>query len=74
MVQPGLAESWQITDDGRTYTFNLRTDVKWHNGETFSSADVKATLIRYCRLRNKGVKMRVQVFLNLIIFKATEFR
>ncbi len=38
---PELAESWDISDDGRTYTFTLRDDVTWHDGEPFTSADVK---------------------------------
>lgn len=53
MVQPALAESWQISDDGRTYTINLRTDVKWHNGEAFSSADVKATFDKIKELKKQ---------------------
>ncbi len=55
MLQPALAESWQIDEDGKTYTINLRTDVKWHNGETFSAADVKATFDRIKELK-KSVK------------------
>ncbi|MDQ3304382.1 MAG: ABC transporter substrate-binding protein [Actinomycetota bacterium] len=39
--EPELAESWEITDDGATYTFTLRDDVVWHDGEAFTSADVK---------------------------------
>ncbi len=38
--QPELAESWEITDDGATYTFALREDVTWHDGEPFTAADV----------------------------------
>ncbi len=38
---PELAESWDVSDDGRTYTFTLRDDVTWHDGEPFTSADVK---------------------------------
>jgi peptide/nickel transport system substrate-binding protein len=41
--QPDLAESWEITDDGATYTFTLRDDVVWHDGEPFTSEDVKFT-------------------------------
>ncbi|AXS41650.1 ABC transporter substrate-binding protein [Breoghania sp. L-A4] len=37
---PQLAKSWEISDDGMTYTFHLHDNVKWHDGEPFSSADV----------------------------------
>lgn len=38
--QPSLAKSWEVSDDGLTYTFTLQDNVKWHDGEDFSSADV----------------------------------
>ena len=40
---PNLAESWDISDDGKVYTFNLHEDVSWHDGEPFTSEDVKFT-------------------------------
>ncbi|MEO5568082.1 MAG: ABC transporter substrate-binding protein, partial [Gemmatimonadaceae bacterium] len=40
---PELAERWAIEDEGRTYRFALRQDVKWHDGKPFTSADVKFT-------------------------------
>ncbi len=40
---PGLAKSWDISDDGLTYTFHLRDDVTFHNGKAFSAEDVVYT-------------------------------
>lgn len=37
---PQLAKSWQVSDDGLMYTFDLRSDVKWHDGEPFTAKDV----------------------------------
>ncbi|WP_077357474.1 ABC transporter substrate-binding protein [Virgibacillus halodenitrificans] len=39
-----LAEDWKQSDDVKTYTFDLRKDVTWHDGEPFTSADVKWTI------------------------------
>lgn len=39
-----LAESWDVSADGNTVTLKLRKGVKWHDGQPFSSADVKATI------------------------------
>lgn len=40
-IGPVLAESWEISDDGRTYTFTLREGATFHNGDPVTSADVK---------------------------------
>jgi peptide/nickel transport system substrate-binding protein len=45
-VQPALAESWAVSDDGLVYTFDLRAGVKFHDGSGFDSADAKFTLDR----------------------------
>ncbi|HEV2558598.1 MAG TPA: ABC transporter substrate-binding protein [Microvirga sp.] len=40
-VQPLLARSWEVSPDGRTYTFRLQTGVKFHDGTGFDASDVK---------------------------------
>jgi peptide/nickel transport system substrate-binding protein len=40
---PDLAQSWTTSDDGLEYTFNLKSGVKWHDGEPFTANDVKFT-------------------------------
>src|SRR5579863_2582944 len=47
---PRIATSWNISDDGKTYTFHLRTGVKWSDGQPFSSADVAFTLNNFAKL------------------------
>ena len=39
-VVPALAESWEIAPDGKTYTFTLRPDLKWSDGEPLTADDV----------------------------------
>lgn len=41
--EPSLAASWDISDDGKTYTFHLREGVTWQNGEPFTAQDVTFT-------------------------------
>jgi oligopeptide transport system substrate-binding protein len=36
---PGIAERWDVSPDGLTYTFHLRQDAKWSNGDPVTSAD-----------------------------------
>ena len=45
-VEPLLAESWEISPDGRIYVFHLRRGVKFQNGEAFDAGVVKFTLDR----------------------------
>lgn len=40
-IEPLLAKSWDISDDGLVYTFHLEEDVKFHNGEPFTAEDCK---------------------------------
>src|SRR3954468_14997147 len=39
LPEPGVAEKWEISDDGRVYTFHLRKDALWSNGEPVTARD-----------------------------------
>ena len=43
---PGLADSWETSDDGLTWTFHLNKDAKWHDGKPVTSEDVAYTYRR----------------------------
>jgi oligopeptide transport system substrate-binding protein len=45
-VAPGIAEKWQLSPDGKTYTFSLRHDARWSNGQPVVAADFVAGLRR----------------------------
>src|SRR5688572_13438772 len=46
-IKGDLAKSWTISPDGKTYTFELHPNVKFHDGSTLTSADIKASYDRY---------------------------
>lgn len=43
-IVPDLAESYEISEDGKTYTFTLKPGINWHDGAPFTSTDVSATV------------------------------
>src|SRR5881394_75678 len=53
-VVPGLARSWDVTPDGITYTFHLRSGVKFHDGRPFTAKNVVATFQRVLDPKTKG--------------------
>ncbi|MGO4670797.1 ABC transporter substrate-binding protein [Bosea sp. 2RAB26] len=54
---PRLAKSWTISEDGKTYTFNLREGVKWSDGKPFSAADVVFTLENFGKFNTYLTKL-----------------
>jgi peptide/nickel transport system substrate-binding protein len=43
-LEPDLAEEWTPSDEGRTWTFRLRDDARWHDGEPVTATDVEFTI------------------------------
>lgn len=52
---PGLAEKWDISADGKVYTFHLRQGVKFHNGEELTADDVVYTVDRMLNPKTKAL-------------------
>lgn len=53
-IQPALASSWDISEDGKTYIFHLRDNVKFHNGKPLTAEDVVASMKRWSTYSNPG--------------------
>ncbi|MEE3662061.1 ABC transporter substrate-binding protein [Brenneria sp. g21c3] len=51
---PQLATSWEISPDGKRYTFHLRQGVKWHDGKDFTAADVAFSLLAVKKYNSRG--------------------
>lgn len=47
-LTPEIAKSWEISSDGKTYTFHLRDGVKFHNGKEVTASDFKYSMERAC--------------------------
>ena len=65
-IIPELADTWEISDGGKTITFHLHQGVKWHDGMPFSSADVQYTIDRIMNPPKGMVSPRGPVFAALI--------
>jgi peptide/nickel transport system substrate-binding protein len=58
-IVPMLADSWDISDDGLTYTFHLRQGVKFHNGKEMTSDDVMASMDRFLQVTARKTAFEV---------------
>ena len=61
-IIPDLAHRWEISPDGKKYTFHLRKGVKFHDGADFTAEDVKATYERIARPPKGVVIPRTPLF------------
>ncbi len=62
--QPDLAESWTVSPDAKTYTFTLANGVTWHDGQPFTSADVKFSFEQILLKYHPGTKVGLQNLLD----------
>jgi peptide/nickel transport system substrate-binding protein len=65
-LKPDIAESWNVSPDGLTFTFKVRTGVVFHDGSPLTSKDVKVT---FDRIRNPPagiVSIRKELFADLV--------
>ena len=52
---PDIAERWQVSNDGRTYTFYLRQDVKFQDGRQVKAEDFKYSWERACAPQTRSL-------------------
>ncbi len=64
-VIPDLAESWTVSPDGMTYTFKIRSGVKFHNGSPLTSEDIKASYDRIINPPQGVVSIRKSYYSDL---------
>ena len=70
-VSPLLAQSWTVDPDGRLYTFKLRRDVKFQDGEAFDASDVKFSFER-AKAEGSVNKAKKAVFDNISSISAPD--
>lgn len=63
-IVPGLAETWKVSPEGKTYTFHLRKGVFFHNGEELTADDVVYTFDRMLDPKTKALNTDILDFVD----------
>ena len=69
-IEPGAAEKWEISPDGKVYTFHLRAGLKWSNGDPLTSEDF---LYSFRRVLEPALAAETAIYLDPVV-GATDFR
>ena len=73
-VLPGLIEEWQSSDDGLTWTFTVRSGVRWHNGRELDADDIKFNFdLMETRLHDTATVLR-DVLEEVVVTAPTEIQ
>jgi peptide/nickel transport system substrate-binding protein len=67
-----LAESWTVAPDGLTYTFKLHDGIKFHDGSSLTSADIKATFERIANPPEGVISVRKERFADVASIEAPD--
>ncbi|MGD9761735.1 MAG: peptide ABC transporter substrate-binding protein, partial [Candidatus Izemoplasmatales bacterium] len=65
-VLPGMAESWTVSTDGLTYTFNIRSDAKWSDGSKLTADDFVRSWLRGMDPRNASEYSWIWEYTNVV--------
>ncbi|GGK41571.1 ABC transporter substrate-binding protein [Salinarimonas ramus] len=69
-IEPGLAESWEVLEDGKRWRFNLREGVTFHNGNPFTADDV---IFSADRVRSEGSNFQTRVPAGAVFEKVDDY-
>ncbi len=73
LPEPNLARSWQIDPSGEVYTFQLRRDVVWHDGERFDADDVIFTIRSVQDRRFQGDPVLANLWRNVLVDRIDDY-
>jgi len=66
-IVPDLAEDWEISSDGTTYTFFLRQDALWHDGAPFTADDVVFTINAIQNPNYQGLPSLAELWRSVVV-------